>query len=74
LSLPSTFITQILSPPPRSDVLERQPLGDASRRAARDRHGVEVAEQIEGDQPAVGRDVDVHPAALVDTQGDLARL
>ena len=55
-------------------MLERQPLGDASRRAARDRHGVEVTEQVEGDQPAVGRDVDVHPAALVDMQGHLARL
>ena len=50
-----------------------QAFGDAGRRPARDRHGVDVAQQIEGDQLAVPRDIDVHPGAVVDRDGDLAR-
>ena len=50
----------------------RQTLGDARRGAALDRHGVDVAQQGEGDAAAVGADVDIHPAAFVDVDRDLA--
>ena len=46
--------------------------GDPRRRAALDRHGVDVAEQVERDRAAVGRDIDIHPATLVDRELDLA--
>jgi hypothetical protein len=39
---------------------------DPPRRAAGDRHNVNVAEQVEGDRPPVRADVNVHPRALID--------
>ena len=48
--------------------VEGEARGDPRRRPARDRHGVDVAEQVEGDRPPVRADVDVHPGALVDVR------
>ncbi len=42
------------------------PVASGARLAAADRHDVNVAEQVEGDLAAVGRDVEVHPRALGD--------
>ena len=47
-----------------------QPLGDPGRRAAADRHGVDVAEQVEDDAAAIRADIQVHPGALVDLDRD----
>ncbi len=49
-----------------------QPLGDPRRRPAGDRQGVDVAQQVEGDGPPVGADVEIHPGAFVDLDRDLA--
>ena len=46
---------------------------DPRRRAALDRHRVNVAEQVESDRAPVGRDVDVHPASFVDRDRHLVR-
>ncbi len=43
----------------------RHPLGDPRRRAARDRQGVDVAEQRKGDALAIGADIDVDPGAFI---------
>ena len=45
--------------------LPRETFRDPLGRAAADRHGVDVAEQSEGERLPVGRDVDIHPRALV---------
>ena len=50
-----------------------QTIGDACRRAAHDRHGIDVAEQIECQHFSVARDIDVHPAALADRDRHLPR-
>jgi hypothetical protein len=39
-----------------------------------DGQGVDVAEEVEQDLLAVGRDVDVHPRALVGGEGERARV
>ena len=44
------------------------------RRAALDRHAVDVREQVEHQPLAVGRHVDRHPGALGGGEADLARL
>src|SRR6185369_2285194 len=49
-----------------------QALGDPCRRPARDRHGVDVAQKVEGDRLPVRADVDVHPGAFVDVDRRLA--
>jgi hypothetical protein len=54
-------------------VLVGEAFRDPGRRAAGDRHGVDVAEHVEGDRPPVAGDVDVHPGAFVDVDPDLAR-
>ena len=46
---------------------------DPGRPAAGDRHGVEVAEQVEGDRPPVRADVDVHPGAFGNIDRNLAQ-
>src|SRR5687767_10898160 len=51
--------------------VERQAGSDPGRAAAADRHGVDVAEQVEGDSAAVGANVDVHPGAFGDVDRHL---
>ena len=48
-------------------------LGDPRRGAAGDRHGIDVAEQVEREHRAVARHVDVHPAPLADRDRHLPR-
>ncbi len=40
---------------------------------ARNRHGVDIAQQRKGHHPAIGRDIDIHPSALVGADRDLAQ-
>ena len=54
--------------------LERQAARDPGRPAAGDRHGIDVAEQIEGDRPPVGADIDVHPCPFGRVDRDRAGL
>ena len=54
-------------------MLISEPFGDTSGRAARDGHGVDIAEEVEGDRLAVRRDINVHPAAFVDRDRYLVR-
>ena len=54
-------------------VLVRQAIRDPGRRATGNRHGVDVAEQVERDRAPILRHVDVHPAALIGRDPDLAR-
>ena len=49
--------------------LERDVSHDPGGRAPRDRQGVEVAEQLEDDRLSVRRDVEGHPGALGDGEG-----
>ena len=44
--------------------VEGEARGDPPRRPAGNRHGVDIAEQVEGDRPPVRADVHVHPGAL----------
>ena len=53
--------------------VEGEARGDPGRMPAGDRHGVDVAEQVEGDRPPVRADVDVHPGAFVHVELDLAQ-
>ena len=53
--------------------VEGEARADPRRPPAGDRHGVDVAEQVEGDRPPVRADVDVHPGALVDVDRHLAQ-
>ena len=51
--------------------VEREPLGNAPGRAARNIHGVDITQQIEGDRPAIGADIDIHPGAFGHVDRDL---
>jgi hypothetical protein len=52
--------------------VERQPVGDARRAAARDGDGVDIPEQVEGDRSPVGADVEVQPRPFGNVDVDLA--
>src|SRR5205085_4065902 len=52
--------------------VERGAARQRARLAARDRDGVDVAEQVEGERPAVRRDVHRHPRPFVGREGNLA--
>ncbi len=54
-------------------LLVGEAFGDPGRSAAGDRQGVNVAEQVEGDEAPVAGNVDVHPGAVVDVYGNLPR-
>jgi hypothetical protein len=54
-------------------MLISEAFGDPRRGAALDRHRIDVAEQVEGDRPPVGRDIDIHPAPFVDRKLSLSR-
>ena len=49
-----------------------QPFGDPGGRAARNRHGVDIAEKREGERAPIGRDIDIDPGAFVGADRDLA--
>ena len=57
---------------PRRLAFERQPADDARGRAAVDRQRVEIAEHVEDDRPAVGRDVHRRPRHFVGRELDRA--
>ncbi len=48
-----------------------EPLGNPGRGPAGNRHGVDIAEHGEGQHPPVGRDIDIHPRALIGADRDL---
>ncbi|MEZ5367499.1 MAG: hypothetical protein R2748_35430 [Bryobacterales bacterium] len=54
--------------------VEGEAFRDTPRRAARDRHRIDVAEKVECDHPPVRADIDIHPRALVDVDLDLAHV
>src|SRR5574337_1244883 len=71
--VPSAFIIQILSPPPASLVKAIFFPSGLKRGccSAGNRHGINIAEQVERDCFSVGAHVEIHPRSFVDREGNI---